>query len=77
MIQSQFIAAQEMYARAYAQCLADKIEAYDSKYDEMVSLEDRSIEAQISMSIDDRIRESLVKQWEQLTGRTFPERGPQ
>lgn len=77
MIDHQFIAAQETYGRVYAKCLADKIEAYDSKFDDVVSLGDQSVERQISMSIDDRIRESLVKQWEHLTGRSFPERGPQ
>lgn len=73
----EFLEAESIYSRVYARCLADKIDAYDSKADEITSFDDDSVEMRISIAIDERIRGSLVTQWERLTGRSYPQRGPQ
>lgn len=68
------VRAQQLYALAYAKCLREKIDAYDTKLDEAV-YEDDTAETRISIDIDERIRQDLINQWERITGRVLSPRG--
>ncbi|MGZ3499163.1 MAG: hypothetical protein ACXWNK_18150 [Vulcanimicrobiaceae bacterium] len=73
---ARFSAAQQLYAKTYAKCLQNKIEALYAQLDDMYAMGDDSAEMVISIAIDERVVDDLVKQWERRRAGPTPSAAP-